>query len=196
MFHWFGVVQNTRGDALPGWQVALVDLSGGSVEIFSDENGSAIQTVSGVANRAVADENGNYDFFVPNGTYTLQFYNASGVFQRSKRFVAMYGNPATVPVKAISGAAYTLVFNDGASVLRFSNATSVTLTIPNDSLVNHPIGTPIEVHQVGAGQVIPTAGAGVTLNVRSGVTRTAVQHSVISVRKVAANTWILSGDLA
>ncbi len=40
MFHWFGVVQNTRGDALPGWQVALVDLSGVGVTIFADENGT------------------------------------------------------------------------------------------------------------------------------------------------------------
>lgn len=92
MFHWFGVVQNTRGDALGGWQVGLVEVGTQTVvPIFSDENGTPIATVSGVANRAVADENGNYDFFVPSGTYTLQFYNSAGVFQRSQRFVAMFG---------------------------------------------------------------------------------------------------------
>lgn len=93
MFHWFDVVTNTRGDALGGWQVGLVELDTQNVvPIFSDENSTPIVTVSGVANRAIADENGNYDFFVPSGTYTLQFFNSAGVFQRSQRFVAMFGS--------------------------------------------------------------------------------------------------------
>jgi hypothetical protein len=91
MFHWFDVITNTRGDALPGWQVGLVDLSGAGVSIFADENGTPIENVSGVSNRAVADENGNYDFFVPSGTYTLQFFNPSGLFVRGQRFIPMYG---------------------------------------------------------------------------------------------------------
>lgn len=92
MFHWFGVVQNTRGDALSGWQVGLVEVGTQTVvPIFADENSTPIVTVSGVTNRAISDENGNYDFYVPSGTYTIQFFNAAGVFQRSQRFVAMYG---------------------------------------------------------------------------------------------------------
>lgn len=95
MFHWFDVVQNTRGDALAGWQVGLVNVDTQDVvPIFSDENMTPIATVSGVANRAVADENGNYDFYVESGTYTLQFFNTSGVFQRAQRFVAMFGADA------------------------------------------------------------------------------------------------------
>jgi hypothetical protein len=92
MFHWFGVVQNTRGDVLPGWQVGVVELNSQTVvPIFSDESGTPIVSVSGVANRAVADENGNYDFFIPSGTYSLNFYNSAGVFQRSLRYLTMYG---------------------------------------------------------------------------------------------------------
>jgi hypothetical protein len=92
MFHWFGVVQNTRGDVLPGWQVGVVELTSQTVvPIFSDESGTPIVSVSGVANRALADENGNYDFFIPSGTYSLNFYNSAGVFQRSLRYLPMYG---------------------------------------------------------------------------------------------------------
>jgi hypothetical protein len=93
MFHWFGVVQNTRGDVLPGWQVECVQLADGAtvVPIFADESSTPIASVSGVTNRAVANENGNYDFFVPSGTYSLRFYNTSGVFQRSLRYLTMYG---------------------------------------------------------------------------------------------------------
>ena len=93
MFHWFGVVQNNRGDALASWQVGLVNVDTQDVvSIFADESSTPIVSVSGVANRAIADENGNYDFFVPSGNYTLQFFNGSGVFQRSQRFVAMFGD--------------------------------------------------------------------------------------------------------
>ena len=92
MFHWFGVVQNTRGDALANWQVGLVEVDTQNVvPIFADENSTPIATVSGVANRAVADLEGNYDFYVPSGTYTLRFFNSAGEFQRDQRFVAMFG---------------------------------------------------------------------------------------------------------
>ena len=105
MFHWFGVVQNTRGDSLPGWQVGLVDLNGMNVMIFADENSAPIETVSGIPNRAVADDFGNYDFFVPSGTYTLQFFNREGEFQRAQRFVAMFGADAANTANLASNAA-------------------------------------------------------------------------------------------
>jgi hypothetical protein len=96
MFHWFGVVQSTRGDALPNWQVGLVEIDTQNiVPIYADENSTPIQSVSGIANRALADDNGNYDFYVPSGTYTLRFFDSSGVFQREIRFVAMYGTDFT-----------------------------------------------------------------------------------------------------
>jgi hypothetical protein len=93
MFHWFDIVQNTRGDVLPGWQIECVELADGEtvVPIFADENGTPIASVTGATNRAVSDENGNYFFFVPSGTYSLKFYDASGAFQRRQRFVPMYG---------------------------------------------------------------------------------------------------------
>lgn len=110
MFHWFGVVQNTRGDALGGWQVGLVSVDTQDVvSIFADENSTPILSVSDVANRAVSDEFGNYDFFVPSGTYTLQFYNSAGVFQRSQRFVAMFGADAANSDALASNTGATLV---------------------------------------------------------------------------------------
>lgn len=122
MFHWFGVVTNTRGDALPGWQVGLVQVGTETVvPIFSDENSTPIINVSGVANRAVADDNGNYDFFVPSGTYTLQFYNPSGVFQRQQRFVAMFGADAANTANLASNAAgkgASLVATEGSGTVQ------------------------------------------------------------------------------
>ena len=192
MFHWFDVVQNTRGDALAGWQVGLVDVDTQDVvSIFSDENMTPIATVSGVANRAVADENGNYDFFVPNGTYTLQFFNTAGTFQRDQRFVAMYGaqNPATV--RTITGTSHTLAAADENAVLRFTNNSAITLTIPSG--INFPVGGGVEIIQKGTGQITPVAGSGVTLS-SAGLTKTRTQNSVAGLRCEAADTYIFAGD--
>ncbi len=94
MFHFFDTLTNTRGDSLPGWQAECVDYTDGitPVAIFSDELGTAIVEVSGVVNRALADGEGNVDFYVPDGTYSIRYYNAAGVFQRAKRYVPMYGS--------------------------------------------------------------------------------------------------------
>jgi len=96
MFNWVGTVTNTRGDSLSGWQVECVELADGQtvVPIFADENGTPISTVSGVTNRAVSDGEGNYNFFVPSGTYSLRFYDRNGEFQRLQRYLSMYGADA------------------------------------------------------------------------------------------------------
>jgi hypothetical protein len=111
MFRWFGTVTNTRGDSLPGWQVECVEVGDGQtvVPIFADENGTPIASVSGVANRAVADNEGNYGFFVPSGTYSLRFYNPAGVFQRLQRFLPMYGADAANTENLASAAGASLV---------------------------------------------------------------------------------------
>jgi len=93
MFHYFEVVTNQKGDGLVGWQVECVRLSDGTTvqPIYADENQTPISTVSGIANRAVTDEVGNYDFFVVDGTYSLRIYDDNGIFQRAIRYVSMWG---------------------------------------------------------------------------------------------------------
>jgi hypothetical protein len=196
MFHWFDVITNTRGDALAGWQVSLVEVGTQTVvPIFSDENETPIATSSGVTNRAVADENGNYDFFVANGTYTLQFFNTSGVFQRDQRFVAMYGGPDPIVIRPQTATSYTLVLADAYSAIPMTNASAITLTVPPDASVSFEIGTFIEVHQGGAGAVTVAGGSGVTINSRGGASTTAGQFAVLGLRKMAANTWTAMGDI-
>lgn len=96
MFHYFGIAQDTKGNKLVNWQVECVDLDDGEtvVPIFADENSTPIIAVSEITNRALSDSNGEFDFFVPNGTYSIRFYNAAGVFQRTQRFLPMYGGIA------------------------------------------------------------------------------------------------------
>lgn len=104
MFHYFGTCQNTKGDALAGWFAEVVDSSGTVVPIYADAAGTVpIIAVSGVANRAKADDYGNYDFFVASGTYSIKFYNSDGVFQRTISTLSMYGASSFSGGPLISG---------------------------------------------------------------------------------------------
>lgn len=106
MFHYLNRIQDQNGNSIPDWQVEVVDLADGStvIPIYADENLTPIATVSGVANRAVSDALGNYDFFVPDGKYSLRIYNADGVFQDTLRYLTMYGNAEEVVQDAVTDA--------------------------------------------------------------------------------------------
>jgi hypothetical protein len=158
MFHWFDIVQNTRGDVLPGWQIECVELADGEtvVPIFADENGTPIASVTGATNRAVSDENGNYFFFVPSGTYSLKFYDASGAFQRRQRFVPMYGADS-------AGNAMSLASNDaglGAALVGVEGSGTVQGALnarPTSSALAAATGsTLLGFQQAGAGAVLRT----------------------------------------
>jgi hypothetical protein len=75
MFHYVNAITNTRGDALTGFFVRAIDTASGSaVSIFADQNGTPIQAVSGVANAAQVDSDGNASFYVDSGEYHLDIY--------------------------------------------------------------------------------------------------------------------------
>lgn len=105
------------------------------------------------------------------------------------------GVPTAWAVTTQSGTSYTAVLGDGNSTIEFSNAGAITFTIPPNASVAFQVGAVIEIIQAGGGAVTPAAGAGVTLNVRTGFSATAGQWAVAAVRKVATNTWVLTGDL-
>ena len=120
MFHYFNTVTDDKGNSLPGFQVEVVQLSDGQtvVPIFADENSTPIQTVSGVANRAVADAAGNYDFFVNEGTYSLRFYDAKGGFLKSQRFLPFYGAEQVTNVLSNAPVVEELLGTDQIPIVR------------------------------------------------------------------------------
>lgn len=91
-------------------------------------------------------------------------------------------------------ASYTLVLADAGKVVEMNVASGNTLTVPPNSSVAFPVGTIIEVHQYGAGQVTLTPGAAVTIRNPSSLT-TRAQYSTVALRKRATDEWVASGDL-
>lgn len=93
---------------------------------------------------------------------------------------------------------YTLALADGAlpTVVELNKASGITLTIPTNASVAFDIGTKIDIYQQGAGQVTVAAAGGVTLVSLGGNVKVTGQHGTARLRKRAADTWVLSGDLA
>ena len=102
----------------------------------------------------------------------------------------------SVAVTQQTGTGYTFVLGDANSVVEFDNAAAITATIPPNADVAFPVGTFIELHQVDAGVVTVAAGSGVTLLSRDSLVDLAGQEAVAGIRKVAADTWRLTGDIA
>lgn len=97
---------------------------------------------------------------------------------------------------AQTGTTYTLVAGDAGLHVTLSNASAITLTVPQDSAATLPVGTYVDLTQLGAGQVTVVAGTGATLRVSGLTAKSRAQYSRMAVQKISANTWQLVGDLA
>jgi hypothetical protein len=96
--------------------------------------------------------------------------------------------------KAI-GAAYTLVAGDAVDTVLHVTATSaITITLPDDTVA---IDTEVAIpwRQYAGGQITFAAGTGATVLSRGSAFKSAGQYAEGVVTKVAASTWLISGDV-
>ena len=99
-------------------------------------------------------------------------------------------------------ASYTFVSGDEGNLFSMNNAATQQFNIPTDATFNFAVGTEINVFWItGAGQ--PTIGAvtpGTTTVISTGATsatpKLRVVNSGATCKKLAANSWIIFGDLA
>lgn len=101
----------------------------------------------------------------------------------------------TITIK--TGTSYTLQASDSGTIIRFTNASAITLTCPNSL----PVGFNVGILQMGTGQVTASAGAGATVNNRQSFTKTAGQYATASLvvqdnSGGSAAKYILGGDCA
>lgn len=106
------------------------------------------------------------------------------------------GFSAAQTINAQTGTTYTLASTDVGKLVTLSNASAITLTVPQDSDASIPVGSYFDVVQLGAGQVTVAAGSGATLRVGGLTAKARAQYSSLGVQKIAANTYRLYGDLA
>ena len=97
-------------------------------------------------------------------------------------------------INAQTGTTYTLVLSDASKLVTLSNASAITLTIPTNASVAYPVGTKIDLAQIGAGQVTVAGAGGVTVNATPGL-KFVAQYSAATCIKTATDTWLLVGNL-
>lgn len=102
-------------------------------------------------------------------------------------------HPATVAPN-VQTADYTLAASDAGKAVEMDVADANTLTVPDEATVALPIGTVVEVCQVGAGQTTIAAASGVTIHTTETLILTG-QWSAVTLRKRAADEWVLAGDV-
>lgn len=107
-------------------------------------------------------------------------------------------NPRTINAQV--GTSYTFVLADGSAggafpLVTASNVAAQTYTVPNNSSVAFPVGTQIDLIQLGSGQVSIAAAGGVTIGSKSGFLKVAAQYVGVTLIKTGTNSWVLLGDL-
>jgi hypothetical protein len=102
---------------------------------------------------------------------------------------------------AQTGTTYTTVLNDNGQVVTMNNASANTLSIPTNASVAYPIGTQINVLQIGAGQTtIQAVTSGTTSILSTAATPAApkirARYGMATCIKAATDTWYVVGDIA
>jgi hypothetical protein len=98
-------------------------------------------------------------------------------------------------------ASYTAVLANNSQVITMNNASANTFSIPTNASVAFPIGTQINVLQIGAGQTtIQAVTSGTTTILSTGATAAApklrVQYSAATCLKAGTDLWYVFGDIA
>jgi hypothetical protein len=98
-------------------------------------------------------------------------------------------------------ASYTAVLANNSQVVTMSNASANTFSIPTNASVAFPVGTQINVLQIGAGQTtIQAVTSGTTTILSTGATaaspKTRTQYSMATCIKAATDTWYVVGDIS
>ena len=101
----------------------------------------------------------------------------------------------TVTTNSQTGTSYTITLPDNGRHITLSNSSPITLFVPTNATVLFPIGSQIMISQLGTGQVTVAAVTPGTTSVNgNNGTRTAGQYAIISLIKIATDSWIIGGD--
>jgi hypothetical protein len=170
------------GDVLTAAQVNTF-LMDQTVMVFAST--AARDAAFGGAGEPVLAE-GMYAF--TSDTNTLWFYTGSAWESAGATTQQLTLNDQT-------GTTYTLVLADTGKFVTLSNASAIALTIPTNASVAFPIGTQINLVQLGAGQVT-VGGAGVTIRSQGTKLKLNGQYSAATCVKINTDEWVLVGNTA
>lgn len=158
MFHQVDTVFNaTSSKPIPGAQVQVYDASGVIAAIFADQSGTPIESVSGIANTAVTDGDGVYDFWVADGTYDLRFFVGQSMV-RSIPKIALDGSASAAVTTKANASALGVLATD-SNLGEFSGS-----TIPPDQTAKQALQALETAHETAVANLSsPAPGKGADL---------------------------------
>jgi hypothetical protein len=121
MYHYVNSITNTRGDALTGFFVKAIDTTTGSAApIYADDSATPIAAVSGVANAAQVDGDGNASFYVDSGEYHLDIYNtdATTFVKRIQNVPMVTAGDFVTPTQLADSGGAALIGADGGGTVQ------------------------------------------------------------------------------
>jgi hypothetical protein len=105
--------------------------------------------------------------------------------------------PIRRTINTQAGTTYTPVLTDENRYISMTNAGASTLTLPSNATRAFAIGAEIEVVWWGTGQPTIVAGSGATVSSTVGsAPKLRVRYSWAILKKMAANDWLVVGDIA
>ena len=186
MERFFDVVTDRRGNAISGATVTVTNSAGSTATIYSDDG------VTTTGNPLTTNADGEYSFYAANGTYSIRIV-AEGYGSETKDGVVLYDPADLMGVAEVTTTSYTLSATDIGQWLDFNTSATATVTLSTAS--GYATGDSTIMTQKGGGQVVVSAGSGVTLR-GTPTSKTRAQYAVLAVTKVAANTFNSYGDTA
>jgi hypothetical protein len=173
-------------------------LSSPTITSGAKHNGSTSGTTTLQAT-AVA---GTTTLTLPAATDTLVGLATTDTLTNKTLTTPVISSPKISSTYTAKTAAYTFASGDEGNLFSMNAATSVQFNIPTDATFNFAVGTEINVFWItGAGQ--PTIGAvtpGTTTVISTGATsatpKLRVANSGATCKKLAANSWIVFGDIS
>jgi len=142
-----------------------------------------LSTTSSTTSGTISYDSTNKKIQVGDGTSSLDYASSNLQFN------------------AQTGTTYTFALTDKDKLVTASNASAQTYSIPTNASVAYPVGTQINIIQIGAGQVtIQAASSGTTTVSSTGATSTApalrAQYSSATLIKAATDLWYVVGDIS
>jgi hypothetical protein len=139
---------------------------------------------------------------IPTGTVTLATLTGTETLTNKTLTTPTLDDPKiNLAFDAQTGTTYTTVLNDNGQVITMNNASANTLSIPTNASVAYPIGTQINVLQIGAGQTtIQAVTSGTTSILSTGASAAApkirARYGMATCIKAATDLWYVVGDIA
>ncbi len=142
-----------------------------------------LSTTSSTTEGQIAWDSTNDKILIGDGTNTKEFASS------------------TLTLNAQTGTTYTFVLADKDKLVTASTSATQTYSIPTNGTTAFPVGTQINIIQIGAGQVtIQAASSGTTTVSSTGATSTApklrAQYSSATCIKAGTDLWYVVGDIS